>query len=885
MLVQGTHPPETTASRVGAFLRATRIGAYFLGGPSLKPAKPLSDRMPDLEKWAMPHRSVDMADWENAYNMAKNPMVPDRSRLLDLYDSIMVDAHLASVVESRVLRVARSKFKLVGKDGKPKPELIAVFRQRWFADFLRIVAEAKFYGHTLVELGDLVKPGELKDVTRIDPRNVLPYNGIVVKRFGDTTGYKFREEPLSNYVIEVGRMDDLGLLSQVAPVAIFKKYAAGSWSDYVEKFAVPARWVKTNSTDKKRIDQLEENMVNMISSSWTILRGDEEFGIVPTPGVDAHQVFDKLIQRMNSEMSKRILGQDGTTDSKDTKGTYGSLQILQGVAEDRHQSDKADIGYLVNNQLFPRLIKLGYKLEGVCFEWDELSDLSPKDFVDAVGTLGQLYDINPQHIEERTGIKIDGVRRMPGEAAGGDTKNPLGNGRQGGAKKGKKDVLPEDDDDEDGATASWPSPHIQVCARCGGTNIVADALPTIAQSVVDQLLADVHGGATWSQDYFEAVSKPLSDGLLSNFDLDHLSYDQPDHVARVAMETNLFRFGGVKTLAAVSDLNAFARESTGFADFKRRVDESGLMGNYNRKWFEAEYVNAVNTGMQSSRWYQMQRSADVLPFGEYYTQGDAQVRPAHAVLHGKKWPMTDPIWARIWPPNGWKCRCTVLPTQEGPEGEELKQQSAEAMDGLVITGELERMKKGGFDTNRSITGEVFKLNTAYRDQLGSDASKKLRFNVRDAYGRADMDLGNIYNRNLPRPPVGNANAEAAQRWFDGHSKDGVLVCKDAAGRPWMLEKSTVVEHLTNSKYSGNERFGSLHLVPDIIAAPDEVWLTSKGGTDARYTFLKYYEGKPMVVKAQLVEDKLRVSSWFELNPSKADAHRTGLLLKKMPGDT
>lgn len=872
-------PGSTTAPK-GLF---GRVRALFLGGPSLKPVVPLSTRMPDLEQWAMPHRSVDIADWENAYNMARNPLAPDRSRLLDLYDSILLDSHLASVIESRVLRVVGGKFKLVDKEGKAKPELLPMFEKQWFLDFLKYTAESIFRGHTLIELGQLREVGELRDVTRIDQRNVMPWLGVVRKNPGSTDGYKYTEPPLNSYLIEVGRKDDLGVLSQVAPIVIIKKYAVGSWSDYVERFGIPAMWVTTTTTDKKRMDQLQDMLTQIRSRLWAILGSDEKFETMPTPGVDAHKVFDELIKRMNSETSKRILGQDGTSDSKDTKGTYGSLQILAGVAEDRHKADKQLVSHVVNTELLPRLVNLGYKLGDVRFAWDELADLAPMQLVEAVSALAPHYDIDPKYIEERTGIRIDGVRRMPGEAAGGNTDNPLRAGRQSGAKKGEgQEPKGDDDDEEDGVTARWPSDKPHTCPRCKGRRRIVAIAPPVAQAVVDQLLRDAHASGSWSQPYFEEVSRGFQDALLSNFNLDGIDYDAPDHVARVAMESNLFRFGATKTLAAVTQLNAIARDSRGFADFKRKAEESGLLDNYNRRWLEVEHTNVVNTGMQASRWYQMQRSADALPYGEYYTQGDDQVRPAHAELDGKRWPLSHPIWSTIWPPNGWACRCTVLPTDSGPDAEELKTQTGSAMATLENAGELKRMRAGGFDKNRAVTGEVFALNKSYRDQLDGVPGTKHAYNVEQSYGGKGYSMADIYNRDLPKPPVGPATKEAAQRWFEGVSKDGVLVVKDATGKPWTFERSSVEEHLNGAKYADKNRHETLHLVPDVVASPDEVWLTTKGGTNARYTYIKYYEGKPVVVRADVEADRLRISTWYEMEPSKEGTIRNGLLVKRMP---
>jgi SPP1 gp7 family putative phage head morphogenesis protein len=53
--------------------------------------------------------------------------------------------------------------------------------------------------------------------------------------------------------------------------------------------------------------------------------------------------------------------------------------------------------------------------------------------------------------------------------------------------------------------------------------------------------------------------------------------------------------------------------------------------------------------------------AAALPYWKYMTAGDNRVRPNHAALDGFVAQNTDPIWRRIYPPNGFNCRCTVVP--------------------------------------------------------------------------------------------------------------------------------------------------------------------------------------------------------------------------------
>ena len=412
-------------------------------------------------------RRVDMEDWTRAVNQAQSPERPSRVALLNLYDSLLKDGHLASVCESRTLRILRSKMQLLDAKGKKQDELLQLFEAQWFDQFLRYAMDALYQGHTVIELGELEEVGRLSNVYRIDSRHVLPVPGLIVKQAGDEQGINFRMGAHASYMIEVGRPEELGLLAEVAPPVITKKYAMGSWSEYTEKFGIPSRWVTTDTTDVKRYNQLAVVMRDMLARGWAVLQGQEKIEMAPTPGTDAHKTFDELIARSNSEISKRILGQDGTSDSKDATGTYGSLKVMQDVAEDRHLADKTRIQYLINDQLFPRLINLGYPLKGIRFAWDEFSELEPTALIDGVAKLSQLYEVDPKYITARTGIPILGFRRMPGETGGGQPP-----------KKDDPPTPPEDDPDPAKAKRRGADPRAEAsspacCGVCGGEVVAA----------------------------------------------------------------------------------------------------------------------------------------------------------------------------------------------------------------------------------------------------------------------------------------------------------------------------------------------------------------------------------------------------------------------------
>jgi SPP1 gp7 family putative phage head morphogenesis protein len=82
------------------------------------------------------------------------------------------------------------------------------------------------------------------------------------------------------------------------------------------------------------------------------------------------------------------------------------------------------------------------------------------------------------------------------------------------------------------------------------------------------------------------------------------------------------------------------------------------------------------TNMQKAyslgRYEQMKQpeTMDALPFWQYMTVGDDRVRPEHAVIDGFTARAIDPVWNKIYPPNGFNCRCIVIAllASEAPEG-------------------------------------------------------------------------------------------------------------------------------------------------------------------------------------------------------------------------
>lgn len=108
---------------------------------------------------------------------------------------------------------------------------------------------------------------------------------------------------------------------------------------------------------------------------------------------------------------------------------------------------------------------------------------------------------------------------------------------------------------------------------------------------------------------------------------------------------------------------------------------------------------------------QIYAEAEGFPYLRYEAVMDAATRPAHAALHGEVFRKDDPIWASIYPPNGYNCRCDVRPLSDGQMQREGF--SVSSSRGRVV----ERWADAGMDKR---SGEVFRARQTGIRTTGPD---------------------------------------------------------------------------------------------------------------------------------------------------------------------
>ena len=578
----------------------------------------------------------------------------------------------------------------------------------------------------------------------------------------------------------------------------------------------------------------------MAGAGYAVLNTTEKMETMQ-PNQLGHILFKDFISVLNSEISKGIVGQDGTSDHKDSKGTYGALMVLQGVANDRHESDKNMIRNLVNYELIPRLINVfGYKLNGYHYDWSKTEDLEVGLFIEAVKDLSQNYDLDIKQITEKTGINVIGSKKSP--TPGFPT-----------AQKKKPRRL----------TLSLPlSEHLNI----DHSPVAVDE--SQLKSIEDDILHNVfHDQQVFSPEYYDYLTSELNKALGSGWKNIAMTYSPVDESVQTMMEASIYRFSAAKDYAVLQQLNDLVRNSTTFDDFKGKAAE--LLGTYDGDYLRTEYNNAIASGQNAARYRDQVSKMDDLPYWQYVTAGDDRVREEHRALDHIILKADDPAWSQIYPPNGWGCRCEVVALDDIPAGMEV-QDGDVPLDILKTTGVdknglscYDRMKRDGFAINRGEVSTVFTENENYIRNFGA------KMNIESSYGSDEFSWSNLDKSEFPtRIPVLKNEAEA-QDWFDNLTGDNdYTTFKDQKGRSVQLSKD-VFKHIDTD---------IVEFIPTILSDPDEVWVNGKGADQGiTQTFIKFYEDDMLMINVSAYPDAAMDITAFKQG---SDNNRKGLLVKR-----
>lgn len=355
---------------------------------------------PNVIMLTQPKRfGIDIADYTAAIRVAENVDFPRRYKLYDMYADILMDSHLSCVVEKRRNAVLCSDIEF-RRDGKPDDRVNEQIRSPWFSRLVSDIIDARFWGFTLCQF---FKDGEWIDYNLIPRKHADPVRRIILRHQTDITGIAWDEYP---DLLFVGRPDDLGLLAKAAPWVIYKRNTTGDWSQFSEIFGMPIQEYTYDTDDEGSRERAISDAANVGSLATFVHGKDTSLNLIEAGNkTGSADVYERLCERCNNEISKLILGNTLTTESSDT-GTQALGTVHKKVEDKIAQADRLYILDVLNYDAADILERMGIATDGGEFCFPEKKDLDPTSKINILTQLrtGFNLPLDDDYLYEEFGI-------------------------------------------------------------------------------------------------------------------------------------------------------------------------------------------------------------------------------------------------------------------------------------------------------------------------------------------------------------------------------------------------------------------------------------------------------------------------------------------------
>lgn len=222
------------------------------------------------------------------------------------------------------------------------------------------------------------------------------------------------------------------------------------------------------------------------------------------------------------------------------------------------------------------------------------------------------------------------------------------------------------------------------------------------------------------KDLIEQIYNDVSQPVKEEFGQRWVDYDYKEPKSLIQkFKKNLWQFSSAKTLAELEYINSLILDKNGRIkpehQFMQDVRKANIL--FNRNYLQAEYQTAKRGAQMAHLWNKFLEQKEYYPNLVYRTVGDSRVRPEHAALNGVVKPIDDPFWKTYYPPNGWRCRCTVMNTAEKVSEGTFEDKTVKpefhgntALDEEILTSKGTFFKLLNKDYKAKINAELMKYN-------------------------------------------------------------------------------------------------------------------------------------------------------------------------------
>nr|DAX38773.1 MAG TPA: portal [Caudoviricetes sp.] len=300
----------------------------------------------------------DIQKYIQAINSAKSTSFSFRSRLYDMYESALMDLHLAGVLAKRLKGVTKIPIEF-HRDGVPDDEINRQLASPWMKKLREEIVLAQFWGFTLLQFYT-DEEGDIRFYS-VPRKHYDPIRQRLLRHQTDTEGTPISEFP---NMLFVGSERELGILSQILVAVLYKRNNYADWAKYCELYAIPIQEYTYNAGDEETRRQLLLDARNRGNNAVYIHPAESNFKFVESNAKSGtSELFKDFTEYWDQQIAVRVLGNTLTTSASDT-GTQALGTVHKAVEEELNEDDCNTVLDVLNYYMIPIFEALGYNVSG-----------------------------------------------------------------------------------------------------------------------------------------------------------------------------------------------------------------------------------------------------------------------------------------------------------------------------------------------------------------------------------------------------------------------------------------------------------------------------------------------------------------------------------------
>lgn len=304
----------------------------------------------------------------------------------------------------------------------------------------------------------------------------------------------------------------------------------------------------------------------------------------------------------------------------------------------------------------------------------------------------------------------------------------------------------------------------------------------VVDKVINQLYNDRKLDKKTRAELTRSFYEPLKEAVNEGFDL-KTEYNTPNYEMLKNLQINTGVFAAFKSHASAKDMVAMLKDGDGQlrtkADF---ITEALKIDNtYRVTNLAAEYDTAVRTARMSAIWAKAQKNKKLFPMLRYVRTRSTVPRPDHEKLVGINRPIDDPFWNTHYPPNGWRCQCSVEPNDD---------ESNDLPDNLPFPD-------NGFRFNAGKSSQIFDLDASAKAK--NISPKELPRLIKEAKVivnndlTADMPYDEVYESKRGGKVLVHPKA-LTDKYYDSNLKTAIELANEKGG-PGKIEVLPIIDDI------------------------------------------------------------------------------------------